>query len=264
MLMLPSMAADCPRGPVGGGAVGAILKTNARPTAALPTIPCHRCEVRDRAFCAGVEPEELDRLNAIVTQVRLNPRQMVFFEDDPADFVFNVTQGMVRVSKNLADGRRQVTGFLYPGDFLGVAFNDTYAYDAEAVNMVALCRFPRAKLRALFDDFPRLESRLLSATANELATAQDQMLLLGQKSARERVATFLLMLARRAERCGKSGRSLDLPMTRTDIADYLGLCMETVSRTLSSFRKEGLIDYDTITPVILQQRDQLESVAEKF
>ncbi len=242
--------------------MGVALKRDVRPTAASPSIPSHRCEVRNRTFYAGVEPEELHRLDAIATEVNLKPQQNVFFEGDPADFVFNVRRGMVRASKVLCDGRRQITGFLYPGDFLGVALHNVYVYYAEAVTGVTLCRFPRPKLRALFDDFPKLEIHLLSLMANELATAQDQMLLLGQKSAKERVASFLLMLAQRAELCGETGRLLDLPMNRVDIGDYLGLREETVSRTFSAFREEGLIDYDMPALIILRQPEPLKVIAE--
>ncbi len=238
------------------------LKRDVRPTAASPSIPCHRCEVRNRTFCAGAEPEELHRLDAIATEVSLNPRQNVFLEGDPADAVFNITRGMVRASKGMSDGRRQITGFLYPGDFLGVTLHNAYVYTAEAVTGVTLCRFRGPKLRALFDDFPKLEIHVLSGAANELATAQDQMLLLGRKSAKERVASFLLMLAQRAERRGETGRLLDLPMNRLDIADYLGLAEETVSRVFSTFREKRLIDYDIRTPVILRQPELLEAIAE--
>jgi CRP/FNR family transcriptional regulator len=238
------------------------LKHDVKPIAELPNVPRHRCEVWNRTFCAGVGLKELRRLDGIATEVDLRPRQTVFFEGDPASFVFNVTRGMVIASKILPDGRRQITGIHYPGDFLGVALHSAYVYTAEAATSVTFCRFPRSKLRALFDEFPKLEIHLLSATASELARAQDRMLLLGRKSARERVASFLLMLAQRADRCGENGRLLNLPMNRVDIADYLGLSQETVCRTLSTFRKERLINYEVPTSVILWQRDQLETMAE--
>ncbi len=135
-------------------------------------------------------------------------------------------------------------------------------YCAEALTGVTLRRFPKSKLRVLFDEFPKLEIHLLSLTANELAAAQDQMLLLGRKSARERVASFLLMVARRAEKLDDPARALELPMSRTDIADYLGLNAETVSRTFSAFRATGLINYVLPTLVILQQPELLEKIAE--
>lgn len=114
----------------------------------------------------------------------------------------------------------------------------------------------------MFGEFPKLEIHLLSLTANELAAAQDQMLLLGRKSAKERVTSFLLMLARRAEPRGETGRLLDLPMNRLDISDYLGLSAETVSHTFSTFRDAGLIDHVMPTPVILRQPELLEVIAE--
>ena len=146
---------------------------------------------------------------------------------------------MLKLSKLLSDGRRQVTGFLLPGDYLGLASAERYIYSAEAVTPVRICRFARAAFLGLLEQFPALEKALLGRAATELAAAQKQMLLLGRKTARERVATFLAELAARA---GNQGGVVELSMTRTDIADYLGITTETVSRTLTSLRKDGLID----------------------
>ncbi|MEE9147622.1 MAG: cyclic nucleotide-binding domain-containing protein, partial [Candidatus Tectomicrobia bacterium] len=177
-----------------------------------------------------MQPHELERLNSIVTEVWLNPGQILFLQEDPADSVFNVTRGHIRLLKLLADGRRQVTGFLYPGDFLGLAYGPDYAYTAEAIDKVTLCRFPREKFKAFFEEFSQLEKRLLQIASNELIAAQDQMVLLGRKLAVEKVATFLINLSRHAERRGEGGTKLYLPMNRTDIGDYLGLAVETTSR----------------------------------
>lgn len=238
------------------------LNRNVSPTVAHTNIPGNGYEALDRGCCAGVEPEKLRRLDAIAKEMNFEPRQIIFIEGDPAAFVFSLTRGMVGVSKALPDGRRQITGFLYPGDFLGISLHNAHVYSAEALTGVTLRRFPRSKLRTLFDEFPTLEIHLLSLTANELAAAQDQMLLLGRKSAQERVASFLLMLARRANVPYDPGRSLELPMSRLDIADYLGLSAETVSRTFSTFRARGLIDYVLPTMVSLQQPELLETIAE--
>jgi CRP/FNR family transcriptional regulator len=156
--------------------------------------PCAACQVRDRTVCAVLGPHQLERLNSIVTEVWLEPGQVLFYQDDPADSVFNVTRGHIRLLKLLGDGRRQVTGFLYPGDFLGLAYGTQYAYTAEAIDRVTLCRFPKERLEALFDELPELEKRLLQIAGNELIAAQDQMVLLGRKSALEKVASFLLNL----------------------------------------------------------------------
>ena len=224
--------------------------------------PCAACEVRDRAVCGVLQPNELEHLNSIVTEVWLNPGQILFYQEDPADSVFNVTRGHIRLLKLLADGRRQVTGFLYPGDFLGLAYGPDYAYTAEAIDKVTLCRFPREKFKAFFEEFPQLEKRLLQIASNELVAAQDQMVLLGRKLAVEKVATFLINLSRHAERRGEGGTELHLPMTRADIGDYLGLSVETTSRTFTQLAKDKVIEIPTPPRIVLRQKDLLEEIAE--
>jgi CRP/FNR family transcriptional regulator len=173
--------------------------------------------------------------------VEVPAHRPIFEEAQPADFVFNVTAGAVKLYKLLPDGRRQVTGFLFPGDFLGLVHNDSYAYSAEALTATTLCRFPRRKLEALLDELPKLEQRLLGIASHELAAAQDQIMLLGRKSARERVVSFLLMLSDAAVRRGGAGDIVSIAMGRSDIADYLGLTIETVSRVFTELKTQGLV-----------------------
>ncbi len=154
-------------------------------------------------------------------------------EGEPASAFFNISSGTVRLYKLMPDGRRQITGFVGIGHFLGLAVSDTYAFSAEAIEPVRYCRFSRTKLRALLDDFPALEKRLLQVASDELVAAQEQMLLLGRKTARERLASFLLAQSRLGVACQTPRVQFALPMTRGDIADYLGLTIETVSRTLT-------------------------------
>ncbi len=203
--------------------------------------PCDTCAARDYAACAPLNADEQKRLTSIMQVVGIAPHEVVFDEAEPADHVFNVKEGAVKIFKLLADGRRQITGFLFPGDFLGLTHNDSYAYSAEALTPTQLCRFPRRKLEALFDELPKLEQRLLNMASHELAAAQDQMMLLGRKSARERVVSFLLLLSNASIRHGQSGNPIVLPMSRADIADYLGLTVETVSRTLTQLKTQELI-----------------------
>jgi CRP/FNR family transcriptional regulator len=169
----------------------------------------------------------------------------------------------VKLYKLLGDGRRQITGFLFAGDFLGLALNSTYSYTAEAIEPVTACRFPRQKLERLFDEYPRLEKRMLGMAVDELAAAQDQMLLLGRKTAKEKVASFLLMLARRQEHRGMDAAgSIEVPMSRSDIADYLGLTIETVSRTLTQLRKESTISLKDNKHIDAIGMSMLEDLAE--
>lgn len=179
-------------------------------------------------------------------------------EGEPASTYNNITSGFVRLHKSLPDGREQVTGFARAGDFLGLASEDNYGVTATAIGAVTLCRFPRDRFRKLMHALPALEDRLLAVASHELVIAQERMLLLGRKTARERVASFLLDLA---PPCGEIG-TIMLPMTRTDIADFLGLTIETVSRTLSAFRREGRIDMKVPNQVLLLDRTGLSHIAE--
>ncbi|MCW5750548.1 MAG: helix-turn-helix domain-containing protein [Alphaproteobacteria bacterium] len=191
--------------------------------------------------CAPLDDEEQRRLRAISTTLKLEPRRMVFEEGAPAEYVYNITSGAVSLSKSLADGRRQITGFLYPGDFLGLTHNVAYAYTAETLTHVCICRFPRKKFEEMLLALPQMEHRLLTIASNELATAQDQMLLLGRKTASERLASFLVGLIDRQAARGGAIDVIDLPMGRGEIADYLGLTIETVSRTFTKLKQAGAI-----------------------
>jgi len=224
--------------------------------------PCEACPIRDMSVCAGLNSHELDHVNAIVTRMTIDSERAVFYEWDSAEHVFNVTNGTVRLSKMLPDGRRQVTGFLYPGDFLGIAYSDTYAYTAEAISPLSLCRFPRHKLEALFDEIPGLEKRVLGVASNELRAAQDQMLLLGRKTAQEKLATFLCSLIKAGKQNGGRQDAIDLPMNRTDIADYLGLTTETVSRTFTRMVKDGVLELPSTHRVVFQQPKRLQQISE--
>ncbi len=225
---------------------------------------CAACEVRELTFCSALDEEELASIQSIVRQLRLAPGQTLFQEGDEADNVFNVVAGIIKLYKLLPDGRRQITGFLSSGDFLGIAVGGCYSYNAEAVNAVTLCRFPRRQLHLLFDRFPKLEHRLLGIATDELTAAQDQMLLLGRKTAAEKLASFLLAMADRAGVNGGASDPVPVPMTRSDVADYLGLTVETASRTLGRLKKAGLIRIPEAHEVVLVGRDALEEMAEGF
>lgn len=226
--------------------------------------PCNTCEVRDFAACAPLNPDEQRRLTSIMNSVDVPAHQPIFDEADTAEHVYNVTGGAVKIYKLLPDGRRQITGFLLPGDFLGLTHKEAYAYSAEALVPTTLCRFPRRKLEGLLDEMPKLEQRLLGMASHELAAAQDQMMLLGRKSARERVVSFLLMMSNAAMRRGKPADPVFLPMNRSDIADYLGLTIETISRTFTQLRKQGLIGLVDEKQVRLLKPEALREIATGF
>jgi CRP/FNR family transcriptional regulator len=226
--------------------------------------PCAHCGARGQSVCGAVEDEDLGRLAALAVVTEVDAGRTFIEEGEAAESFFNVTSGTAKLYKLLPDGRRQITGFAGPGHFLGLAVSSTYAFSAEAIEPVRFCRFSRPKLRKLLIDFPKLEQRLLDVAANELVAAQEQMLLLGRKTARERLATFLLMQSAQGPSCAGARDRLRLPMTRGDIADYLGLTIETVSRTLSRLRTERMIDIPNTSDVMLLNLGALRSLAGGF
>jgi len=202
---------------------------------------CVGCKVRGVSICAVLDESELGSLEAIAEDVHYDARETILLQDDAADAVYNITQGTVRLYKLLLDGRRQIVGFLLPGDFLGLALSDQYPFSADAVEPVTACRFARGAFSALLDEKPHLLRRLHEAATHELSLAQDHMVLLGRRTAGEKVAAFLLGLRERWRRLGGSLVTIPLPMTRQDIADYLGLTLETVSRTISKFARSRML-----------------------
>lgn len=177
----------------------------------------------------------------------------IYGEGEPADFVYQVASGAVRTSKILSDGRRQIGGFYLPGDIVGLDLGDEHAFSAEATGDVTVLYVRRSAVLALADRDGHMARQLWAATARELSQAQRRLLLLTQ-SAQERLAGFLLEMAARAE----GGDSIDLPMTRQDIADYLGLTIETVSRTLTALTDDAVIEVPSARRILLRNRAMLE------
>ena len=229
-----------------------------------PCSPCAACPVRSLAICAGLSTDQLPELEKIVTHSVVKPGAKIFNEGENAAYRYILTAGCVRIYKLLGDGRRQIIGFLFPGDFLGLAIGDEYAYGAEAVAESRLCRFPRRELEHLFSSYPKMEKHLLDAASHELAIAQEQMVLLGRKRAEEKVVTMLLTLSTRARRRGEAEDPVYLPMTRGDLGDYLGLTMETVSRTITDLKTAGLIAQEERHYVRLLDPQRLQEIAEGF
>ena len=225
---------------------------------------CADCSVRSVAACAALNDGELARLDAVAVSRAYEPGQTLFEEGDDPAHIFNLTEGMVRLVKLLPNGRRQIVGFVFPGDMLGLATHGRYESTAEAIGDIKVCRFPRSKMMALLDECPMLKSRLLEMAADELSQAHAQMLLLGRKSPVEKVASFLVNLRAENKRCGQPTDRLDLAMGRSDIADYLGLTIETVSRTFTKLRNDSVIALDGANHVMITDEDALEDLADAW
>lgn len=167
----------------------------------------------------------------------LDKSEELFAEGDAADFFYKVVSGTVRTYKLLSDGRRQIDEFHLAGDIFGLETGEAHRFSADAVDVATIVAVRRRRFETLAHDDPALGDQIMSSMMRSLERAHDHMMLLGRKTAQEKVATFLLDMARRVS---KEDR-FDLPMQRTDIADHLGLTIETVSRTLTQFARDGLI-----------------------
>ena len=202
---------------------------------------CLACGVRLISVCSALADSELCELEAMSHPVRFASKESLFTQGEPASDVFNVTGGMVRLYKLLPDGRRQIVGFALAGDFLGLALMERYGVSAEAVTEVSACRFARDAFTAYVEAKPHLLRRLHEFASHELSLAQDQMVLLGRRSAEERIAAFLIGMRDRLARLRQPSVTVPLPMSRQDIADYLGLTIETVSRTITKMARNRLL-----------------------
>ena len=194
-------------------------------------------------FCGvSADARELREFQKLASQVYFRSGRTIFSEHEPADAVFGLSQGIVRLYKLLPDGRRQVLSFALPGDFLGMPLAERHNFSADAIGEVALCRFSRDELTEFIQSSPNIMRRLIEFAILELDMAQDQLLLLGNGSAEEKVATFLIGWRDRLTRRSDPAKTVPLPMSRQDIADYLGLTIETVSRTFTKLERDGVIE----------------------
>jgi CRP/FNR family transcriptional regulator, anaerobic regulatory protein len=216
----------------------------------FPTLFCgDACEVREVA--------ELTRL---ATPIRFDGGQTIFSEGDPARSAFGLSHGLVRLYRILPDGRRQVVAFAFPGDFLAMPLADRFSLSADAVGEIGVCKFPREELKRFIETSPNIMRLLIKFAARELQSAQDQLTLLGSGSAEERVVAFLVNWRKRAAGLSPKPQTILLPMRRQDIADFLGLKLETVSRTFAKLEQRDVI---RIVPhgVVLTGLEQTKLVA---
>jgi CRP/FNR family transcriptional regulator len=215
-----------------------------------------------RAAPTSVRTGGFERSLAQASLRRVEAKELLFAEGDEASHLYRIETGAMALYKVLADGRRQVVGFAYPGDLIGLCVDGEHLMNAQAVKPTRVRCLPVAALREAATRDPALAFKLYEAVARELAATRDLMLTTGQRSAIERVAGFLLAFSRRNKRNGQDPASFELPMTRTDIGDFLGLTIETVSRTFTKLRQLGLIELVSSNHVRLSRIRQLECMAD--
>ncbi len=236
-------------------------RTRPKPQMNSPTPKqCDGCSARHIGMCDVLSDADLGMLAQVARRISIPVGQTFIEEGDAATYFYDINRGDVRVFKSLPDGRRQITGFTGVGHFLGLAVGGRYAFTAEAMNDVELCQFDRVAIKTVFDAFPALERRLLDVATHELVVAQEQMMLLGRKTALERVVSFLLRWAEAKGHDRRGPVTMALPMSRMDLADYLGLTIETVSRSLSQLKRDGLVQFSDANAVTLLQRGRLRMI----
>ena len=224
---------------------------------------CGDCPIRHNAVCSRCEAEELARLEAMKYYRSFQAGQPIIWSGDRMDFVASVVTGIATLTQSMEDGRRQMVGLLLPSDFLGRPGREKAGYDVTATTDLVMCCFRRKPFEDMMALTPHLGQRLLEMMLDELDAAREWMLLLGRKTAREKIASLLALLAHREAGLkvpvALSVISFDLPLTREQMADYLGLTIETVSRQISGLKRDGLIELGQHRRIVVPNFNRLKA-----
>lgn len=228
---------------------------------------CDLCAIRNRAICAALDAREIEALNAIGRRQQLSAGESLIWEGEESVRVANVIEGMLKLSSGTRDGREQILGLVYPSDFIGRPFSTTASHEVTALTDARVCVFNRRDFDAFTRDHPALEHKLLEHTLNELDRTRRWMMLLGRKSASEKIACLLIEMSERLapRHCASGGeathRHITLPFSRQQVADVLGLTVETVSRQFTRLKMEGTVDLPSRREVIILDPARLVSEA---
>ncbi|MEL6958268.1 MAG: Crp/Fnr family transcriptional regulator [Pseudomonadota bacterium] len=206
-------------------------------------VKCGQCPIRHRAICAKCDDDELALLEGMKSYITHPAGTPIIWRGDDLTHFSSIVSGIASLSRTLEDGRTQMVGLLLPSDFIGRPGRETVDFDVTAVTDVTLCRFERRPFERLVEDVPHISQRVMEMALDELNAAREWMVLLGRKTAREKIATFIEMIVRRDTIPLQTQTDHILPLTREEIANFLGLTLETVSRQLSALKKDGIISF---------------------
>ena len=222
---------------------------------------CSICKIRSYSFCRCLEEDELEDFENISIERNFTNKETIFLQEEKSNNIYNITEGNVKIYQMLSDGRIQIIGFLYPGDFFGSYKEEKYTYSAEAVGNAKVCVFKQESLDNLLENNITLAKELLHMTSHELTLAQDRISVLGKLKAHERLASFLLNISNQRERIGWQNNPISLPMTRQDMADYLGLTLETVSREITKLKISNIIKVLNSKLIYINNKDELLNIS---
>ncbi|MEX1660850.1 transcriptional regulator FnrL [Thioclava sp. 15-R06ZXC-3] len=225
------------------------------------SLTCGDCPIRHRAVCARCDVDEIEELEDIKYYRSFEAGQTVVWAGDKMDFVASVVSGIATLTQTLEDGRTQMVGLLLPSDFVGRPGRSGAAYNVTATTNILMCCFRKKPFEEMMERTPHIAQRLLQMTLDELDAAREWMLLLGRKTAREKIASLLSIVARRDAPLNHAAQTsevtFDLPLTREAMADYLGLTLETVSRQISALKRDGVIVLEGKRHVSVPDMDRL-------
>ena len=227
---------------------------------------CETCVVRNRAICAGLEDKEIGALNSMGRRRNVSAGEPLIWEDDDSLLVANVIEGVLKLVTSTEDGREQIVGVAYPSDFIGRPFGQTSKASVVALTDARVCVFARNDFDRFAREHPGLEHKLLERTLAELDRTRAWMMLLGRKTAPEKIATFLLEMSERLNETGCAphpapAKRFALPFSRQQVADVLGLTIETVSRQFTKLKNDGVVELPSRREVEIVNRQALVALA---
>ncbi|MEO0496002.1 MAG: Crp/Fnr family transcriptional regulator [Pseudomonadota bacterium] len=230
---------------------------------------CATCQARNGGMCSVLTSEELVFLSQYSVRSEIEQNSEILAADEAVSSYSNIISGVVKLTKLMPDGRQQIVGLQFAPDLIGRPFGSQSQVTAEAANVVQLCSFSRRTLDKLLQESPELEHKLHMQALADLDEARENLLLLGRKSAMEKVASFILMLIRHldgadqtdAGQTGKAGAQVQLPLKRVEIADFLGLTIETVSRQITKLRKAGVITMADNSHIAVDSIERLQAIS---
>lgn len=228
---------------------------------------CADCSLRTLCLPANIEHEDVERLDALVrSRLPLDHGDALYRVGDTLDFLYVVRSGTIRTTQSSGEGEYQVIGFHVAGELVGLdaISDDRHHCTAVALERTSVCAIPFNRLQEIAGRIPGLQRQFLRIISREMVRDHDHLLALGRRTARERLALFLYTLSTRLENSGHDGLDFRLPMSRDDIASYLGLAIETVSRLLTKFASEGILHVDRRRVRILQPQRLAESAGEAW
>ena len=222
---------------------------------------CSLCKIKSYSFCRCLNDDDLEIFSKVSFEKKFTDKENIFLQNDPSTHLYNITEGNVKIYQLLDDGRIQIIGFLYPGDFFGTYKNNKYNYSAEAIGNLRVCVFDQRVLDKYMDQNPILAKELLNQTSYELTLAQDRMTVMGRLNAIEKIAIFFINISNQRKRIGWQSNPISLSMTRQDIADYLGLTIETVSREISKLKTSNIIKIISSKQLFINDIEKLKQIS---